>query len=244
MFNLNIPQNVVKDADTLGAPSVYNSDIYLAKVLTAYGTQSRNNAKGLVIKLALFNKDNSNEFIGEHTETFWVTKRDGSSTYIDKNGKERFMPGYTLADDFTKATAGKSLVEAVSEERTIPLYDFAVGKEVMTTVQMLTEALDAKFGVGLVKVCSNKKTKQGDVFVPTPDKVFSNQINKIFILTKDDKFLTINEKENNVEFGGFAEVWEKRWYNEVKDEYKTVSGISTSQSTNPLNLSPSSLDIS
>lgn len=227
MFNLNVPTNVEKEKDTLGGRTILDSGLYKAVITKAYGTTSKSGAKGLVMSFDIRKADGK---VVPFTNTFWVTNRAGSVTYKDKEGKEHFLMGFNQVDSICKGLVHKGLVEISTEPRILPVYDLNQKKEVPTEVQVAVELLGKELALGILKTRENKTTKVGDEYVPTVEEVFTNNIDKIFILKNGTPY-TINEIEADSE-ASFAPKWVEKWKDQVQDKYKPVSsGYSASTTT-------------
>ena len=235
MFNnLKIPQEgVVKETDYLGSKPL-ESGLYRAVIKQAYGTQSQGGAKGLVVKFEIAKSDGSKH---NHTETFWVTNKQGSVTYKDKEGKDHYLMGFNQANTICIAAAGKQISQCQTETRILPVWSFQDRADVPTEVQALPELFEQELALGILKVKQNKQAKdQSGNYVDTNESITLNQIDKIFIL-KDGQPLTMNEYEAGLNQGKFAAEWVEKNKNQTRDKYKPVSGASNSTgSTTPLDI--------
>ena len=233
MFNLNIPTNVEKEKDTLGGRTILESGLYKAVITKAYGTTSKAGAKGMVMAFDIHKADGK---VVPFNHTFWVTNREGSVTYKDKEGKEHFLMGFNQVDTICKGVVNKGLVEISTETRVLPVYDVNQKKEVPTEVQAAVELLGKELALGMLKSRENKTTKVGDEYVPTAEEVFTNNIDEIFILKNGTPY-TINEIEADSE-ASFASKWVEKWKDQVQDKYKPVSGSNSASTatTTPLDI--------
>lgn len=233
MFHdLNVPQNVEKEKDILGGGrTVLDSGLYKATIVQAYGTESRNGTKGLVIKFEIHKADGS---VIPFTNTFWVTNREGSVTYTDKEGKQHYMIGFNQVNSLCKHLTNTELMSTAFEKRIIPVFNFEQRKDVPTEVNMAVALLGKEVALGLLKVRENKSQKVGDDYVPTPEEVFNNSIDKIFFM-KDGKPYTAIELDEGAD-SSFAAEWVNKWKDKVQDKYKTVSGGNSSGTTSTVPL--------
>lgn len=229
--NLNVPQNVVKETDSLGGFQVLESGLYKALIQQAYGTESRNGAKGLVVKFEI-QKANGDKV--PFTTTFWVTNKEGSVTYQDKEGKQHYLMGFNQANAICLGATGKQLMELPNETRVLKIFNYQERKEVDTQVQVLPDLLGKTIALGLLKTRENKTVQVGNEYVPTQEEVFRNNVDKIFIL-KDEAAYTQNELEANAA-PEFAVKWSEKWTGQVQDRYKQVSGAASGTTTTALDI--------
>lgn len=234
MFNnLNVPQqNVEQERDTLGS-SVYDSGLYKARIEQAYGTVSKNGAKGVVLKMSLLKSDGS---ILPFTNTFYVTNREGSVTFTSRDGKTHYLPAFNQINSLCNVLLGKDLMQVATEQRTLPVYNVEQKAEVPTAVEAVPELFGKEFVIGLIKTRENKTELVDGSYVPTAEEIFRNNVDKFFFL-KDGKVFTSNEIKANAE-PAFAAEWANKWEGKVQDKYKAVSGTSSSSgaTTQPLNI--------
>lgn len=203
-----------KERDTLGGGGVHNTGIYGFTVDSAYMTEAKSGAIGVVLNLLLDSGD-------KYSETFYITsgKEKGCNPYYEKNGEKIWLPAYVQLDSFFNLVTGKGIFNQDTEERVVDIYDYESKKTVPTKSEVLVDLLGKKGFVGLHKIRSNKQVKGDKGYVDSPDERFTNSIDKFF---NEDK-QTATEAEAKVQ-GNFINEWIKKFDATTIDKYKPVQG--------------------
>lgn len=219
--NLNIPTNVEQDSDFLGGTGALDSDIYPATITHVYSKVAASGARALAFKFEL-NVGGRNV---PYSEDLYVTDKQGNVSFTH-NGSTRFLPGYNLINSITKALLGKEITQITSEKRVLPIYNYEMKKEVPTEVDAVTELFGKKVHIALQKVRKNKEVKDANgVYQPTAEERIYNSIDKI-LFEVDGKIKTFNEATAQAD-ATFAEGWLAKNKGNVRDQYKEVSGTTT-----------------
>ena len=174
------------EEDFLGGGGVLDTDIYLAKIKTAFiskSTSSESQAVNLLLDV------NGREVRSQ----IWVSNRNGDVTYKDKDTKEeKNLPGFNQINSLALLTVGKPLGELDVEEMTVKIYDFDAKKELPQAVKCFTELHGEMVNIALQRQTVDK-TKKNDAtgnYDPTGEKRDQNEIIKFFAA---DKLVTISE---------------------------------------------------
>jgi hypothetical protein len=182
-----------KATDNLGGGfGAKESDIYQAELKMAYAGKAGSGANFIQIIAKL--TDLEGRDAGEYREQLYITsgtEKGGKCTY-EKNGKEYFLPGYTVINDMLLMTCGETIPTAVFEEKMVNVYDYDEKKEITKSVMVAINALGGKFAVAIQKAEEDKSKKEGNDYVPTGETRFTNSIEKIF---HDELHLTVVEAE-------------------------------------------------
>lgn len=160
-----------------GGGYAWKTGVHKAKIKLVHLSQAASKAVGFNIELE--NADGKTM-----KETLWIKSGDkkGNKTfYTDKDGKDRPLPGYSVANSLCVAATGDSLGKVMGtagniEKKTIKLYNFEAGKEVETEVNVVTALLGLPVTVAVHNVLEdkNKKNAAGQ-YEPTGQTRTSNE---------------------------------------------------------------------
>lgn len=209
-------KDMEKTTDRVGGGEgfIKESGIYNAVVKAAYLVKSQNTkAQGIGLILTL---DDGTEY----RETMWITNKEGHPYWLNQNNKKIPLPGFSNIDDLCELVTEKPLSAQESEEKEIKLYNFETQKEEPTLAPVLTDLLNKKVLVAILKKRENKRVKSGDTYVDSLEEKFTNSIEKFF---HPDYKCTFVEARDKLEFGTFLGKWEAKWKDQVKDDYKEVA---------------------
>lgn len=209
------PEKVKHEQDRVGAGSfTLESDIYLATIKHAFYKESENTGA----KAVEFAFDLGNE--KEFNSTQWVTSGTAKGckhTYTDKDGKEHYLAGFTVANDIALIiTGGKSLFDLEHEEKTIKVYNKELQQQIPTDVPTFTELTGKQVRLAVIKKVEPvfEKDAQGNYTVPTDKTRESNEI--LYVFDADDK-RTANEMRAEIETASFYDKWLATWQGKTKD---------------------------
>ena len=196
-----------------------DTGLYKMAIVLAYLSESKNGAHGLNLHLKKADGTGS-----EIRQTLWMTsgKAKGQrNSYVDKNGVKHKLPGMEMADNLHALIDGKEMVNADSEEKVVKLWNTTEGKEVNTTVSIITSLMNKPVLVGLHKCRDNKNVLKDGKYVPTSKERWSNEINKFF---DPDTGMTYTEKKAKAT----EPVWLEKWKTSfdatyVRDRYEQVA---------------------
>jgi hypothetical protein len=172
------PTNVVEEKDTLGGGSyLLDSDIYDMTIDTAWVGKSSGGAMNVNIVL----KSGSKTL----RSTIYITSgnvKGNKTTYLDKNGEEHYLPGFSQIDSMCLLATSKSITELATTKKVIKVYDPSVSKEVPTEVDMIMELLGTAIKVGVLKQIVDKTAKNDrtGAYEPTGETREINEIDKFF----------------------------------------------------------------
>lgn len=196
--------------DRLGGFAPLDTNVYTGTIKALYAGKADSGALSLNLIATFDNK--------EYRETFWITNKKGENFFLNKDDKSKKvpLPGFTIADDLVLMATGKPLSQAVTEERTIKLYDFEAKKELPKGVDMLVEAIGQPISVGILRVLENKTERQGTgadaEYVAVADTREINVIDKVY--HPEGKFTVAEgraaEAANKDPEAKFQEAWLER----------------------------------
>ena len=211
---LNVEQDVEENEDFLPGDFTSDTGMYPMKIDMAFTGESDAGAGFVTVHMKEIGGG------ATHRETFYVTSRAGSSTYVDKrSGKKRYLPGMESMNQLCVITTGKKLPVQTEEPKVIKLWNFDEKKDLPTTVPALTDLIGCDVLVALTKKRGNKTRKVGNEFVNLAEERFYNETSKF--LYPDG--LTIAEKLAEQTDTTYRDSWiEKYSADYVQDKYETV----------------------
>lgn len=203
--------NIQDEVDSIGSGGALDSATYATKVTMAYVTKSARGATGVVLHL------NTTEG-REVRETLWVSSGDAKGNknyYEDKNGKRKYLPGFTAFQSLCLLTVAKEVDQMDTENKMINVYSAEAGKEVPTEVPVLMDLLDQEIYAGIIKQTVDKNQKGDDgQYHPTGETRDENTIDKFF--RASDK-LTTAEIRGGAEEAVFFNTWSEKWTGVTRD---------------------------
>jgi hypothetical protein len=210
------------------------TDVYEAKVTKAYIYTTKSGANFIKAEF----KTDSNQIIN-FSECFQSGDAKGNAIYYtDKNGNDIELPGYSKFNELLVSVLEEELViegadgayigdifdlydEGGVEEKKIPIYDSAKGKEVPTEVPVVTAILNKPVKLGVFSVFLDKPAKENGRYVYLPDGsikpsggyYMTPQVNKFFNAFSNK---TCNEFMDNND-AAFMEQWLAAYKDKVFD---------------------------
>ena len=163
------------EVDSLGGRVLRKTGLYNDTIKLAYGTESKKGALGVVLKL-------EDENGSTHDETIWVTNREKSNTYVDKDGNQQYLPGYNMVNAICLMVCGKELSEVELVEKTVPVFNYEARSEVPTKVQVLDDLMGGKIITGMMKYIENKtyQVNGEGPYLPYAETREGSEISKVF----------------------------------------------------------------
>lgn len=166
MSEWELPASVeAQSIERVGGSYAWESGVYDATVKMVYLNQSSGGAVS-------FNAVLTNSSGKELKETMWIKSGNakGNKTYYtDKDGKDRPLPGYAVANSMCVAATGESLAKcmASAEKKTINLYNAEAGKEVPTERPVLMNLGNTKVKVAVHQIVEDRTTRnEAGQYVP------------------------------------------------------------------------------
>jgi len=162
------PSVETQSIERVGGSFAWESGVYDAVVSMAYLDQSKGGAVSLNVIL-------KNAQGKELKESMWIKSGDkkGNKTYYtDKDGKDRPLPGYSVANSLCVSAMGKSLADAMKtpEKKIVNIYNYEQSKEVPTERPVLVELINKPVKVAVHQILENKNVKDDSGnYVPGPD---------------------------------------------------------------------------
>ena len=223
-------QNVEETKDNLGGSfGAKETDIYTGILSVAYVGKADSGADfmQLVVKDM---KSSDGVPAGDYRQQVYFTsgKEKGNKPTYEKNGKEYYLPGYTIINDMLLITTGQELFEADFEEKVVKVYDFDQKAEVNKSVQVPINLIEMPIMFGLQKSIEDKQTKGNDgKYVSTGETRETNDIDKIY---HPELLVTVVEareaEKQDIELSQELAVYHNAWLekNKGKVRDKTTKG--------------------
>lgn len=205
--------------DTLGGNRTKESDVYGVAITMAYLDAAKSGAVS-------FNLIAKCEDGSDYRETIYVTNKEGSPTYTDKNsGKAEYLPGYLMADTICQLITGAGLGVANTEPKMVKIWDFEQRKEVPQEKEVLVDLIGGKIKFGILKITEDKQTK-GDngEYHANGETRDVNQIDKPFHY---DTGLTLTEGRAGKTEGEFINQWTEANKGKTRNKAKGAAGGAT-----------------
>lgn len=177
-------QQAEAPVDRLGGSgfAAKETDIYFGDIKIAYAGQSDGGANFLQVIIENLVNATTGASAGEYREQLFFTSGNdkGNSPTYEKNGKQFFLPGYTIANDILLFAAGTELPDTAFEEKVVNVYDREQQKEIPKSVMVPVEAVGKKIALAIKKSVEPKQEKVNGVYVDTTEPQEKNSIDKIF----------------------------------------------------------------
>lgn len=174
------------EEDYMGGGGVLDSDIYPAKIKTAYiGKASSSDARNVTLLLDIGGR--------EVRSQIWVSNRNGDVTYKDKkSGDDKNLPGFSQINSLCMLVCSKEMGDMDVEELRVNIYDFDAKKELPQAVDCFTELHGEMINVALQRQTVDKtaQDKNTGKYEPTGEVRDQNEIVKFF---PESKLVTISE---------------------------------------------------
>lgn len=203
-------KEVISQGRTFG---ILETNVYEFTILKAYVTESSGGAMAFNFELESVDKE-------VLTTTIYVSsgKAKGQKNYyVDKNGKNQFLPGYSLVNDICILAAETALgPDLETEDLMVELYDYKLGKKVPTQVPVATELLNQKVKLAVEKQLVDKNVSDGNGnWVPSGETREQNEVVKAFSVDDDT---TVQEAKANKESAYMA-----KWLSNNKGNVRNKS---------------------
>ena len=219
--NADVKVEEAKDTLGGGGRGPLDTDAYGVTIKMAYIDYSKGGAMSV-------NFDFETEDGRKLRDQQWVTSGDAKGNknyYVDRNGKNQFLPGYTLVNDICMLTLEVPLEETDPEEKVISIYDFAQGKEVPTPKMVITELLGQKVTLAVEKQIVDKNVKDASGnYVPSGETREQNEVVKAF---HEEYGVTVGEAKMGLKEADFLNRWVEKNKGNVRNKAKGAADGAT-----------------
>ncbi len=213
MKNTDVQVEAAKDV-LGGGNGPLDTDVYNCKIKLAYVDYSRGGAMSVNFDLETAE---GRKFRSQQ----WVTSGDAKGNknyYVDRNGKNQHLPGYTLVNDIVLLAVDTALEDLDPEEKTISLYDFQAGKEVPQAKNVLTELLDQEITLAVEKQVVDKNIQDSSgAWVPGGE---TREINEVVKAFHPEYGVTVGEAKMGLKEADFRERWAEKNRGNVRNKAK------------------------
>ncbi len=223
-------KNAEETRDNLGGGfGAKETDIYTGDLKVAYVGKADSGADWMQIIIENL-KNSDGTPAGDYREQIYFTsgKEKGNKPTYEKNGKEYYLPGYTVVNDLMLLTTGGELFDAAFEEKLVKVYDFDQKAEVNKSVMVPVDAIGQAVTIAIQKVVENKQSKGDDgKYHDNGETREVNNIEKVFhpellVTVVEAREAEKAEKEITAETAVFHPAWLEK--NKGKTRDKTTGG--------------------
>lgn len=188
---------IKNQSDNLGGGFVKESAAYPVTIKCFYAGEAASGAKSVTFEAEL--ADGSTF---EHTE--YVTsgrEKGGKNTYIDKDGKEQYLPGYSMMNAMALLLTHKELSEMDWEEKIVKVYDSASKSKINKPTMCGVEAHGKQVILGLIKQTENKSVKNNaGKYIETAETRDVNILDKVFDFESKRTIAEFRDQKAEAEF--------------------------------------------
>ena len=210
-----------------GGSFVIDSGAYEAKIDKAYLVNSSSSkAVGVKIEAAL---SNGKKF----RDTIYVTNSEGKNTYLTKDKKLAYLPGFELISNIALVTVGKELADLTPEDKVVEVYNSELKRNAPTSVQMLMELVGTDIVLGIAKTKSFKQAKNAvsGKYENTEEIVEGNELINVFNIAGYTA-LEIKAKATEVSFiNQFMEVYKEGYVKDTTKKGTAAAGVTNTPAT-------------
>ena len=211
-----------------GGSFIIDSGVYEAKIDKAYLVNSTSShAVGVRIEATLSNGK-------KYRDTIYVTNGEGKNTYVNKDGKACYLPGFETVSNISLVTTGKELADLTPEDKVVEVYNAELKRNAPTTVKMFMELVGADIMLGIAKTKSFKQVKNPatNKYENTVEIVEGNELINVFTMAG---FTALESKAKATEVNFINQFMEVYKADYVKDQTKkgTVAAASTGVTNAP-----------
>lgn len=206
-------ESIENEKDFAGGGGPFDSALYPMEVSMAYLEKKQSGA--LFLNLTLKSDEGR-----EYKEGLCLASGDakGNKNYYETaNGDRKYLPGFNHANSLALLTVGKELSEVDTEEKTIAIYNFDQGKDVMTKAEVVTELLGQRVIAGIQKQIVDKQVKNEATgkYENTGQTRETNEIDKFF---REKDQMTTAEIRAQAEEPAFYHTWDKKWTGQTRNK--------------------------
>lgn len=226
-------QNAEAAKDSLGGSNFgsKDTDVYTGDIKVAYVGKADSGADW--IQLIIENMKTSDGLpAGEFRAQVYFTsgKEKGNKPTYEKNGKEYYLPGYTVVNDMMLMSTGHELFDAAFEEKIVKVYDFDAKAEVNKSVMVPVDLIGTHIMFAVEKAVENKQSKGDDG--KYHDNGETREVNEIQKVFHPELLLTVVEaqeaekadKELSPELAVFRTAWLEKNKGKTRDKTKGSAG--------------------
>ena len=219
LASLNKTAAVKAETDSLGGATLLESNIYPFTVKVAYFGESSGGAVSLNLQL----ETDKGELLHSTIYLTSAKAKGQKNTYTGQDGKEHYLPGFSLGTSLAELVLDKDIGTLDTEEKVIKLYNYTEKRDIDTKVAMIMDLLGKQVIGGVLKCEENKNVKDATgTYVPDPTGATRefNEVSKFF----DMDGYTIAEKAASAPEPAFVHAWKEKWKGITRKRIKPVTG--------------------
>jgi hypothetical protein len=225
-------QNVEAAKDSLGGGGfgAKESDIYTGTVKVAYVGKADSGADWMQLIIENLKGSAGND-AGEFRAQVYFTSGNakGNKPTYEKNGKEYFLPGFTVINDMMLMATGTFLADADFEEKIVKVYDFDLKAETNKSVMVPVDLVGQTVTFALEKILEAKQVKGDNGYVDSGETREVNEIQKVFhpellVTVVEAQEAEKAEKELTPELAVFHAAWLEKNKGKTRDKTKGSTG--------------------
>ena len=225
-------KNAEAAKDSLGGGfGAKESDIYTGDVKVAYVGKADSGADWMQLIIENM-KTSDGAPAGEfRAQVYFTSGNDkGNKPTYEKNGKEYYLPGYTVINDMMLMATGKELFEADFEEKIVKVYDFDQKAEVNKSVMVPVDLIGQGIMFALEKVIESKQSKGDDgKYYDNGETREVNEIQKVFhpellVTVVEAREAEKAEKDLTPELAQFHAAWLEKNKGKTRDKTSKTGG--------------------
>lgn len=210
---------VKKEVVSSGGFGPWDSNAYVGKIEVAYFSQTDDGA--LTFN---FHFKNAEGQLMKRTEYVTSNEKDGQSITSEVDGKQVYRAGFLLAESMCLLGGAGDLEEAMegAEDKELKLYNFTLGAEALTAVQVVEDLAGVEIGLCIMRVIQDKKAKGADGKWETTGEV--KEINRVVKAFDPDTQITAQETLDEIEEAIFVPKWIEAFEGKTQNFSKVKPG--------------------
>lgn len=217
-----------EEKDVLGG--TLQTNVYDAAIKIAYLDAAKSGAINVTVEAVLLVNGSERNF----RETFYISNKEGSFTYKNRDGADEPLPGYVTVDSICKAACGQPLNSLNPEVKSVRVK----ADEDPVQREVFMELLGKRLKLGIIeetvdRTSLNESTKK---YEPTGETRDQNVVGKVF----DADGFTALERDASKPEPEFMNSWVKKYagkkINKAKGKPKGSGAVAGAPAAGALNL--------
>lgn len=159
----------------------------------------------------------------ELKQTIYVSSGDAKGNlnyYVDKEGNQRYLPGYNTVNSICLLTVGKELTDMDAEEKTLAIWDYAQKKEVPQTKAVIMELLGQEVNLGVIQILEPKMAKNSSTGKYEPVEGETRTVNEIDRVFRTSDNMCVSEIRAEETEASEYQRWSDRNTGKTRDKTK------------------------
>lgn len=221
LSGLEESKNVAADTDVLGGNNgIVNTGLFDFTIDMAYFDTAKSGAKSINFVF----KNIEGTMLRNTVYMTSGTAKGTKTTYMDKSGVERNLPGFSLVNDICLLSTGKPLFEQDTDNKVLKLYDFESRKETPQTKEVVMSLLAQEITLGVKKVIEDLKVKDAKGKYVIGPEGYTRTINDISKAFRTSDHMTAPEVREEAKQALFYDLWKEKNGNNTVDKSSAKLG--------------------